>query len=494
MGTWYIWILFIIGISFSHAQAANPFLGCPDWCRKLHPDANDWRGYDNCLVQSQNEGKCGGGTPTPTPSPAPRETPNQSTGNNQNRNQNQNQQSQCYSQYESLLQQCNTQIEDTSYTCDEKNDSGMNSVANTASQLALLMGQQTSASVQAACSRMGDLSQAASGALAAYRMTCSESMKTCRSTCDSAVDYVKANPTCFPTNSATQLSAVNALSQAQSRRDKCDNFESKMNEAQQAIQNYGATSANASQCEEQNKGETSTTPDFCKTTPNYPGCNPAEPVDCTKPELASSNKVCICTKNPLDPACFSQQKTAENPQVGNLIDSSSRLAAKGGDDLGGDLPGLPSIEHGQLPSGGYGDAVDGAQGGGGSSLGGGSSSGGGSYADALNGEGSAAASEKSSNVNGGYYGGGGGSGSGLGGGSGSDGQPGVRQPSAAGAGGVAGKGGPDLRQFLPGGKFDPRLRGIAGASGPDGITGPHSNIWHKIQNRYKVVSPSLLPY
>ncbi|WP_253696706.1 hypothetical protein [Bdellovibrio bacteriovorus] len=485
----------MVAISFSQAQAADPFLGCADYCAMRFTAGS--KAWDNCIVQTQNEGYCGRppSSSTPTSSQTRQENPNQNNGNNQNRNQNQNQnqQGQCYAQYESLLQQCNTQIDDTSYTCDEKNDSGMNNVASTASQLALLMGQQTSASVQAACSRMGDLSQAASGALAAYRLTCSESMKTCRSTCDSAVDYVKANPNCFPTNSATQLSAVNALSQAQSRRDKCDNFESKMNEAQQAIQNYGATSANATQCGEQNKGETSTTPDFCKSTPNYPGCNPSAPVDCTKPELASSNKVCICTKNPLDPACFSQQKTADNSQVGNLIDSSSRLAANKGDDLGGDLPGLPGIEHGQLPSGGYGDAVDGAQGGGGTSLGGGSSGSGGGYAAGLEGEGNAARDENSANVNGGYYGGGGG-GSGLGGGSGGDGQPGVRQPTAAGAGGAAGKNGPDLRQFLPGGKFDPRMRGIAGASGPDGITGPHSNIWHKIQNRYKVVSPSLLPY
>jgi hypothetical protein len=46
---------------------------------------------------------------------------------------------------------------------------------------------------------------------------------------------------------------------------------------------------------------------------------------------------------------------------------------------------------------------------------------------------------------------------------------------------------------LPGGKFDPRARGIAGISGPDGITGPHSNIWQKIQNRYQAEKPKLIP-
>jgi hypothetical protein len=35
--------------------------------------------------------------------------------------------------------------------------------------------------------------------------------------------------------------------------------------------------------------------------------------------------------------------------------------------------------------------------------------------------------------------------------------------------------------------MDPRVnRGLAGITGPDGITGPHTDIWKKIQNRYQV--------
>jgi hypothetical protein len=50
----------------------------------------------------------------------------------------------------------------------------------------------------------------------------------------------------------------------------------------------------------------------------------------------------------------------------------------------------------------------------------------------------------------------------------------------------------DLKQFLPGGKMDP-ARGLAGISGPDGITGPNSDIWKKINIRYFSVKHSLLP-
>lgn len=55
--------------------------------------------------------------------------------------------------------------------------------------------------------------------------------------------------------------------------------------------------------------------------------------------------------------------------------------------------------------------------------------------------------------------------------------------------------GPDLRQFLPGGLKDPsRNRGIAGQYiGRDGMTGPHSNIWKNVSNRYQYKRASLLP-
>ncbi len=97
-----------------------------------------------------------------------------------------------------------------------------------------------------------------------------------------------------------------------------------------------------------------------------------------------------------------------------------------------------------------------------------------------------------SNILSGFFGGGGGSGGGgfkswFGGGNKGDAYFG-NQPKA-------GKGTPDLRQFLPGGANDPnRHRGIAGQFiGRDGMTGPHSDIWKNINNRYQNKRASLLP-
>ncbi|MBV2168846.1 MAG: hypothetical protein KUL82_09075, partial [Bdellovibrio sp.] len=124
---------------------------------------------------------------------------------------------------------------------------------------------------------------------------------------------------------------------------------------------------------------------------------------------------------------------------------------------------------------------------GGGTVGGGEGSGSGSPSRGA--AGAVGAGESSPGVNGGFYGGG--SGRLFGGGSGSGGGA-----VGGGYGGRAVTGvaptNPDLKKFLPGGQFDPK-RGVSGLAGPDGITGPHSNIWQKIQNRYQVMMPTLLP-
>lgn len=172
-------------------------------------------------------------------------------------------------------------------------------------------------------------------------------------------------------------------------------------------------------------------------------------------------------------------------QVGGSADYSSRMAAGNTTtSLGGeDIPGLDQISPGsKSPSSARG--LDGKVGGG-AGIGGGDSGspGGGSGGGGGYGE------EDPLRVTAGFYGAGGGAGGSLGGRGGSGGAGGYGGQRAA--NGAAG--GPDLRAFLPGGKYDPRQRGIAGATGVDGITGPHTNIWHKIQNRYQATSPTLLP-
>lgn len=388
----------------------------------------------------------------------------------------------CADEYQNLIRACQEEITATSHTCDEKNDSGMSQVANTASQISLMFGSQTAGSIQAACSKMAGLSSAANAAVAAYRMTCSSAINSCKSSCDAAREYAVSNAACINTLAGPGAAAQMAES-ASSSLGRCSDFDNKVQEANQAIANFAGTMQNASQCAALTAGD-STLPEICKTNPTLPGCTNTGPVDCSNPAMAG-NKVCICSKNPTDPSCLSQS-SAGTTVVGGSTDSSSRLATNGGgSDILGDLPGLPPIAHGQPGSGGGGEAVDGKQGGGAgiSSMGGGSGGGGAS------GEGGAgAAPEDGVQVTAGFYGSGGGSMGGYGGG----GAGGARGLAGGGSPGVKPNGQPDLTKFLPGGQYDPK-RGVSGMTGSDGITGPHSNIWQKIQNRYRVMSPTLLP-
>lgn len=385
--------------------------------------------------------------------------------------------SQCQAQYQQLSQKCEAEYNETANSCDEKNDTGMTSAMSALSQASLLMGQQTASSITASCSKMAGLTQAANAATAAYRMLCQSAISSCRSTCDELVTFVKQNPACGRDPSL--------IAQSEDQANLCLNFDSKMQEAQAAVQNFAATAANASQCASLTTGDMQV-PQICLANPNLPGCSTITASDCSKPEMAS-NKVCVCSRNPTDPTCVGLKSSGNTALASSTL--TSRLNGSGANGSGldiGDIPDLPSIEHGQVKSGG-GTGVDGKQGAG-ANLG--SSDMGGGAAGGPGGGGGAYGDEAGHDVNAGFYGGGGGafgtngrtygSGGGGTGGYGANGQ-------------AARDNGVNLRQFLPGGKYDPRARGIAGASGPDGITGPHSNIWQKIQNRYKVISPTLMP-
>lgn len=388
----------------------------------------------------------------------------------------------CTTNYGHLVEACRAEIASTENTCDEKNDSQMSSVTDQMSQMALTVGNQTSGSIQAACSNMATVSQAANAAVAGYRLNCSNAIQACNSKCGQLRSYLDQNWQCITNSSPDFRSRLNNDVSDMTRT--CQSFVAKTNEATKAMQNFLATSANASKCSQLTDGTGGDMPSFCAANPSSPNCLAA--VDCKNPMMAS-NKVCICAANPAAPECLTgRNENSANFQssfVGSdQYDFSSRLGAQSA-DFSTDVPGIPAIAMGER-AGDSGASLDGKQGGGG--IGGGSGGGGGSGAPG-SGDDGGGGSGLSKDINGGFYGGGGGFGAG------GDSYAGSR--NAAGVAVGPGKPGdpksPDLRKFLPSGQLDPR-RG-AGMGGLDGITGPHTNIWQKIQNRYQVMKPSLLP-
>ncbi|UYL10122.1 hypothetical protein B9G69_005960 [Bdellovibrio sp. SKB1291214] len=374
-------------------------------------------------------------------------------------------------------QKCETELAETASNCDEKGNQGMNNVSSMAGQVALAFGAQSASSIQAACSSSAALSAAANAALAAYRLTCSSSIQDCSTSCNAYVNYAKS---CAASNPAMQSAYVSA----QEAPRQCSNYTAKIGEAQQAMTNIAQTAANASQCASLTSADGTVSPEICAANPTMAGCSTTL-MDCNNPSMAT-NKVCICSKTPSDPACLGTSSVVGGDTGLSGIDNSGRLASTASStDMTGDLYN-PSIEQAALNNSGGAEDVGGKQGGGVSFGGSGSGAGGASGS----GKGDGTAAEKAIGVNAGYYGSGSGGAFGGGGSDGSGGSGGAYNPNAPGA--AAGKGGPDLRQFLPGGKMS-GARGVAGATGPDGITGPHSDIWKKVNNRYQVMSPSLLP-
>ncbi|MNK87382.1 hypothetical protein D3C87_1073180 [compost metagenome] len=389
----------------------------------------------------------------------------------------------CVQQADALLKKCQEEQLSATDSCDSKKDSGMNAVINTASPFALAQGANTASSIQAACQGMAGLSQAANAALAAYRLTCNNWIGDCVTSCTEVKEFLKENGNCVSSTGMASVAAQNIADDAYDLNRSCASLNSRVSEADQAIANYTQTALNSTQC-----ASLTSSDDYlekmCAANPNLIACKALTSVDCTSSTMAT-NKVCVCAKNPLDPTC--SLTTASNGN-GNAIkngylDTTGGSSGDGSINGLGDLPDI-GIEQGALNKNAAGAPIDGKQGGG-AQLGGGGKAGGVAGAGGSGGAGD----PNGSQVNAGFYGGGGGGGFGSGG-------SGYRGNGTGGQAGTAGAkqpGGPDLRQFLPGAKYDPKARGLAGVSGPDGITGPNSSIWKKIQNRYQVMGPSLLP-
>lgn len=519
--------LMIFTGSFAHAQDERDTGGtsCSAWCWSRYQ--NDTAKYRKCILQTEAENarglKCGGGSKLSGAGSA-RTQPQQQNQAQQPQNNNSDplgdfikaqrqcqevcQDGTCEGQgdgtfvckpksqssvdsaavdncgynFQKVLTECQMQSDKAQASCDSAQNSEMNSVSDTASQVALMLGQQAASSITAACSKMATLSQAANAALAGYRSSCGASIESGKSSCSEAISYIQQNGNSCVTAGMPSAHVSAFLDEAKKAYDATTTLTSKMEEAGQAMRNYANTAANATQC---NNQTSASVPDLCALYPNSPGCNNGV-VDCNNPSMAT-NKVCVCAKTPSDPMCVSA-KSGGGSMNGGTTDFSSRLgdgsSGNGLDSLTGDIPGL-GIEQGKANKSAA-NSVDGKQGGG-AGIGGGDDGGGGIGGGGGGGHGA----EDPLQVNAGFYGGGAGGGGAYGGGlPGSGGGAG----GGYGAGGVGAKpGGPDLRAFLPGGKFAPGQRGLAGAAGADGITGPHSNIWQKIQNRYQSMSPTLLP-
>lgn len=467
--------------------------------------------FNSCMDQTLAEGKtsdaeCNGeaapsGVPTPTANP-----------------------NRCVSEYQQYLQACEQQASTAVSSCDDKSSSAFSGVSGNS--------DASATGVTDACQQSASLSTSARDAWTNFRNTCSSSIGTCLSSCSALSDWANANSSCFPggvlnVNGQSVTKASISSSVVSPKSSQCSALQSQVSVADSNISNYSQNATTSEECQastsggngggnnDKNKGGlgldanslasiisqlAAKTPKaeaaanaatFCQNYPTYPSCSNPSAVNCSDPNQAATNKVCLCSLMPRDPQCSGGSYSAASEIKTAYDGSSSRVKNQ---NTSADMGGLPDMSaadinpDGNRPTSNSVQGVDGRQGGaavGNANLSGnvnpsGSGGGGGANVDP------AAPS--------GYFGGGGGGGSGrsfasAGGGSN---YSGARPPGAVG-GPNAGSNGPDLRQFLPGGMQDPRARGMAGGVGKDGITGPHTSNWSKVQNRYRLLQDTLHP-
>jgi hypothetical protein len=403
------------------------------------------------------------------------------------------------------MRDCGEHLKDAGTMCDPKQNQQVMGVVTMANGA---MSAFSAMSAQGACGSLGKLANNANMATAAFSGYCSKSYFSCTAQCSQDMEDIKsdleelrnegakAKKDALAEASRGRKLAADLLSakakkiyeyytQTQDaynvikqQNAKCESFSKNVMDAGQSIVGLMGVSMQMSQCQKLTGLD-------CTKSPNDPICvmlnGGGSVVDCST-TAGQSNPVCICQINPSAPQCASDT-SGFNAGIG----SGSGGADAGNLDLSkfGGPGGFGDGGTGIFPAGaGPGEGgLGGSLQKGGSGRGNAQESGGGS-----NGRGGAAAggpggSGINTKIIGGY-------GVGGSGGGGSGGGSGYSRGNTGGYG--AGAGNPNLKQYLPGGKMDPS-RSIAGETGPDGITGPNTDIWKKVKTRYFAKKPSLLP-
>lgn len=369
----------------------------------------------------------------------------------------------------SIGSQCAAETEKALSDCNFEGNSEVQGVMGLAGQLKNSFDQMVAVNPQLACSKLAQLSGAATAASGAFNGACSFSYQKCQSACEQDLA------------TARSMNALN-IDEIRTNQRKCAQLSSTLQNSVNSIAQLANVSQSMSYCQSQTGDAWA---QHCQEVPSDPFCAKTNQnvANCSDPTFAASSTVCICQKNPSDPRCGSSNFASKNGS-GSATDGSLNpddFGSLGGGDIGGGVndAGVASPYKpldGDLNRGGSGRPGFGSSGGGTGGVSGRNT--GGSAGSAIN----------TKIVTG--YGVGGRGGTAFGNGTGGAGQNNIGNARDPGNGRNAN--GVDLRQFLPGGQRDPS-RTLAGVSGPDGITGPNTDIWKKINTRYFSVSPSLLP-
>lgn len=361
------------------------------------------------------------------------------------------------------MSQCQDAADEAVNSCSEER-SGMNSWRNQLDRESSRLSSYASQGPQA-CTSMSQFSASISSAMALWKQGCQSALQKCSQTCDAARSSLKAS-------GATSEMALMDQSKATCTKQirSIRSVESNVQEAQNAaVANVRCQQDAANQQQLANLPTGLTSPGTSSPIGSSfrpPGSGPGT--------LPSTN--------------FGGYEGGRDERAtGAGGPEGSTLSS------GADLPAIPSTYEkskiGQLQMGGAGGGVNGKV----VYSGSGPQNNAGKQQQRVSG-----GSAPSPAVNAGFYG------TGASAGASSFKQAAVApvggfQNRPSGIGGVAGRGNPDLRKFLPAGgpkrvaASPAQGHRFEKATGRDGLTGPRSNLFRKVSTRYSIHSATLIP-
>ncbi|MFZ4402535.1 MAG: hypothetical protein ACOYOK_00395 [Pseudobdellovibrionaceae bacterium] len=400
--------------------------------------------------------------------------------------------SECAGLVQKQMQACNDGYQNLVKTCNAENDSGVQSATTAAAVAAQALNAQAQSSIQAACSGMAKAAQGAQAAVAALSFSCDRAKDSCISSCRearSAVQKCQGSTAGF-SDTAQAIDGYYGspeMTIIDRNLDECSQVQTAFKQSSsQLLAGLMSSSNTNKQCAALNAASSKNA--YCQAFGGSdPICANQGPVNCSAPDQAST-QFCICATNPASPNCANVNSKLSQGW-GNAIRAGGGGSSAGGSDKSlngiGDIGLGDSLDFQQLPNkeSGPTEDVGGKQGTGAGLAAGGNPLG--NNLDKQGGPGGYSGEDNPMAVNAGYYaGGGGGGGSSYRPSSGASSYNPYNPKSPQ-------YNGPNLRDFLPNGKFDPK-RGTAGEAGIDGITGPNTDIWQKMHNRYQALRSTFL--
>ncbi|OYZ23782.1 MAG: hypothetical protein B7Y39_03410 [Bdellovibrio sp. 28-41-41] len=381
----------------------------------------------------------------------------------------------CEQRFNEARDTCFKQADKASTDCDQENQ-GIQDAMNATKAV----GAGSAASVQLACSKLGEISKIANTSLTGWQTFCAFSQSGCETACSDAKTMYN-DPQCIP--EANKKSYTTDMTTVQQNVNVCMGYKKRISEAAQHATAALVQAQAAKKCEDDTSSLTTANVDECKKNPNNPLCTDAQ--KCSNATFAASNKVCQCINNPNSKDCIANNGLAGSrgvagatiPGVGSGKDADPGAAfippASGsGTDAFANALQSGAVKNEQNLGGSKGNAGLGGNTGG--------PGGGGGLGSGAGGAAGAAGDDKLK-INSGFYG------AATGGGY-------LGKPGGAYGSGRLSAGGVNYNKLGAGGaQFDPR-RYIAGLNGKTGeyINGPNMDIFRIVKNRIESKKPTML--